>query len=162
MAWRGIWNPKPKTYTPKPILRMTHPLDWLCGVVVLWLFLGETEVKQRWARLVHGWVTVHDRSRFIAQWGILMQPKNRYRMTPGVRHSSILNWLIYLFMTGLLSFNSPPGTTSPIQPGNPGFSLHFSRRKEMRACLNFHGKVTWLERFARWIWNRRESPAHWF
>ena len=64
--------------------------------VVLWLFLRETEVKQRWARLVHAWVTVHDRSRFVARWGVLMQPKNRYRMTPGVRHSCIVNWLIYL------------------------------------------------------------------
>ena len=26
-----------------------------------------------------------------------MQPKNRYRMTPGVRHSGIVNGLIYLF-----------------------------------------------------------------
>ena len=69
-------------------------MGWLCGVV-LWWFLREPEVKQRWARLVHGWVTVHDRSRFVAQWGVLMQPKNRYRMTPGVRHSGIVNWLIY-------------------------------------------------------------------
>ena len=35
--------------------------------------------------------------RFVAQWGVLMQPKNRYRMTPGVRNSGIVNWLIYLF-----------------------------------------------------------------
>ena len=71
---------------------------WLCGVV-LWWFLREPEVKQRWARLVHGWVTVHDRSRFVAQWGVVMPPENRYRMTPGVRHSGIVNWLIYLFNT---------------------------------------------------------------
>ena len=38
-------------------------LGWLCGVV-LWWFLREPEVKQRWARLVHRWVTVHGRSRF--------------------------------------------------------------------------------------------------
>ena len=36
--------------------------------------------------------------RFVAQWGVLMQPKNPYRMTPGVRHSGIVNWLIYLFI----------------------------------------------------------------
>ena len=54
----------------------------LCGVVLRW-FLWETEVKQRWARLVHG-------------WDVLMQPTNRYRMTPGVRHSGIVNWPIYL------------------------------------------------------------------
>ena len=77
---------------------------WLCGVV-LWLFLRETEVKQRWARLVHAWVTVHDRSRFVAQWGVLMQPKNRYRMTPGVRHSGIVNWLIYfIYLLMILSY----------------------------------------------------------
>ena len=35
---------------------------------------------------------------FVAQWGVLMQHKNRYRMTPGVRHSGIVNWLIYLFI----------------------------------------------------------------
>ena len=78
-------------------------LGWLCGVV-LWLFLRETEVKQRWARLVLGWVTVHDRSRFVSQWGVLMQPKNRYRMTPGVRHSGIVNWLLpamYTAPTGI-------------------------------------------------------------
>ena len=66
---------------------------------MLWWFLREIEVKQRWARLVHGWVAVYGRSRFVAQWGVLMQPKNRYRMTPGVRHSGIVNWLIYLFHT---------------------------------------------------------------
>ena len=51
------------------------------------LSLREIEVKQRWARLVPGWVTV-------TEWGVLMQPTTRYRMTPGVRHSGIVNWLI--------------------------------------------------------------------
>ena len=81
-------------------------LGWLCGVV-LWWFLRESEVKQRWPRLVHGWVTVHDRSRFVAQWGVLMQLKNRYLMTPGVRHSGIVNWLIYLFTLLIFEFKSP-------------------------------------------------------
>ena len=71
-------------------------LGWLCGIV-LGLFLRETEVKQRWARLVHGWVTLHDPSRFVAQWGILMQPENRYLMTPGVRHSIIIIIIIIYF-----------------------------------------------------------------
>ena len=34
--------------------------------------------------------------RFVAQWGVLMQPRNPYRMTSGVRHSDLVNWLIYL------------------------------------------------------------------
>ena len=80
----------------KQIYSLFVHMGWLCGVV-LWGFLREPEIKQRWARLVHGWVTVHDRSRFVTQWGVLMQPKNHYRMTPGVRHSGIVNWLIYLF-----------------------------------------------------------------
>ena len=35
-----------------------------------------------------------------AQWGVLMQPKNRYRMTPAMvlENSGIVNWLIYLFI----------------------------------------------------------------
>ena len=35
--------------------------------------------------------------RFVAQWGVLMQHKNRYQMTSGVRHH-IVNRLIYLFI----------------------------------------------------------------
>ena len=38
------------------------------------------------AQLVLGWVTVVGRTVFF-----LMQPKNRYRMTQGVRHRSIVN-----------------------------------------------------------------------
>ena len=70
---------------------------WLCGVV-LWLSLLVIEVKQRWARLVHGWVTVHDRSRFVDQWGVLMQPKTAIEWHLVVRPSGIVNWLIYLFI----------------------------------------------------------------
>ena len=29
--------------------------------------------------------------------GRLNATQNRYRMTPGIRHSGIVNWLIYLF-----------------------------------------------------------------
>ena len=45
--------------------------------------------------------------RLVAQWGVLMQPKNRYRMTPGVRHSGIVNRLIYLFIYFILSYSCP-------------------------------------------------------
>ena len=48
--------------------------------------------------------------RFVAQWGVLMLPKNRYGMTPGVRHSGIVNWLIHLFIysfTHILYLNTP-------------------------------------------------------
>ena len=31
-------------------------------------------------------------------WGFLMQPMNRYRMTPGDIHSFIVEWLIGLFI----------------------------------------------------------------
>ena len=70
-------------------------LGWLCGFV-LWLYLREIEVKKRWAWLVYmdEWLW----PMFVTQWGVLMQAKNRYRMTPGVRHSGIVNWLIYLFI----------------------------------------------------------------
>ena len=37
------------------------------------------------------------------QWDVLMQPENRYLMTPGVRHSGIVNWLIYLYIYVQLS-----------------------------------------------------------
>ena len=89
-----------KTSTHSKFIGMSHyNLGWLCGVV-LWWFLREIEVKQRWARLVLGWVTEGS-----SQWGILMQPKNRYRMTPGVRHSGIVNWLIiFLFITNTSKF----------------------------------------------------------
>ena len=43
---------------------MYHILGWLCDVV-LWWFLRKTEVKQRWARLVHGWVTVTEVRRTV-------------------------------------------------------------------------------------------------
>ena len=75
---------------------------------VFWWFLQEIEVKQCRAQLVHGWVTVHDRSRFVAQWGVLMQHKNHYRMTPDVRHSGIVNWLIYLFRSGIRDYTACP------------------------------------------------------
>ena len=125
-------------------------IGWLSGVV-LWLFLRETEVKQRWARLVHGWVTVHDRSRFVAMWGVLMQPKNRYRMTPGVRHSGIVNWLIYLFIyllhhcywyamttKELITATQCLMALSPLQlkQNNP-------RRTSCLVCVHHH-RIVWL------------------
>ena len=36
-------------------------------------------------------------AEFVPQFAVIMQTKNRYRMTHGVRHSDIKNWLIYLF-----------------------------------------------------------------
>ena len=44
--------------------------------------------------IVHGWVTIHDRSRLVAQWGVSMQPRIRNRMTPCSSHSGILLTLI--------------------------------------------------------------------
>ena len=38
--------------------------------------------------------------------GRLNATKNRYRMTPGVRHSGIVNCLIYLFITADIDVNN--------------------------------------------------------
>ena len=61
---------------------------WRCVMMVS----PRNEVEQRRDRLVPTWwVTMAEvRLGIVAQWGVLMQPKNRYRMTPGVRHSAVL------------------------------------------------------------------------
>ena len=46
-------------------------------------------------RLVHGWVTAVTEVRRTV--GRINAVQNRYRMTPGVRHSGIVNNIDYLF-----------------------------------------------------------------
>ena len=112
-------------------------MGWPCGAV-LWWFLREIRDKQRWARLVHGWVRVAHGSLFldptrpdetltrldprihptrgqlwdgwpwpwfVAQWCVLLQPKNRYRMIPGVRHSCIVNLVHWIELQHLWYFS---------------------------------------------------------
>ena len=43
-----------------------------------------------------------------ATWSQLIQPKNRYRVTPGVRHSGIVHWLIIYYFTNTLRFLTIP------------------------------------------------------
>ena len=65
-------------------LRKSYPyLPYLAGCVALCY-----KVKQHRAWLVHGWMTVTEVRR---TEGVLMQPKNCYRMTLSVRHSGIVN-----------------------------------------------------------------------
>ena len=57
------------------------------------LKLRNIELGQHW----DGWPW----PRFVAQWGILRQRKNCYKMTPGVRYSGIVNWQIYYLFTAM-------------------------------------------------------------
>ena len=41
-------------------------LSWVCGVVSWW-FLREIEVRRRWARLVHGWMTLTEVRRTVGR-----------------------------------------------------------------------------------------------
>ena len=45
-------------------LLLIQHTSWLYGVVLLW-FLREIKDKQRWARLVHGWVTIAEIRRTV-------------------------------------------------------------------------------------------------
>ena len=76
---------KPHTISVTPFVSLSLSLSlWMDGWIHGWVDMDG------W----HGWVTVHDRSRFVAPWG---RVKNCYQIIPGVRHSGIVNWLIYLF-----------------------------------------------------------------
>ena len=52
--------------------------------------------------------------RFVAQWGVLMQPKNRYRMTPGVRHSGIVNLLIIIIIISYIARGHPSSRSDSV------------------------------------------------
>ena len=58
------------------LLLLFHPITsshQLCGIVLLW-FLREIEVKQRWARLVHGWVTMAEVRRTVGRLNAAQKP----------------------------------------------------------------------------------------
>ena len=59
---------------------------------------------------------------FVAQWCVVLQPKNRYRMTPGARHSCIVNVVHWIELHHLWYFSLSPFSL-PIDPDVP-ISLH--------------------------------------
>ena len=82
---------------------------WRTGVVIIWvgcvvlcydgLFLWQTEVKQRWARLVHGWVTVTKvRHTVVRRLNATQKAKTAIEWNL-VLALPVRNWLIYYLFT---------------------------------------------------------------